>query len=167
VPGEPGAFYTITGLEHTTRGNPNYESDVHQMMTEKRFRKFESMKKDIPPADIIGDENANIGIAGWGSTIGAIIEGMEIARTQGVKSKLIKSVMIFPQHEESFREFFNSCDSIIVPEMNYQGQYAALLKSRYGIKPVEMHIPAVDPVSPAKIAARHGFEYQSIRCCLR
>ena len=154
VPGEPGAFYTITGLEHSVIGNPNYEADVHSMMTAKRFRKFETMIQDLPPADVIGDENAEIGIATWGSTLGAILEGMEIARNEGIKSKLIKSIMIFPQHEDSFREFFASCKRIIVPEMNYQGQYAALLKSRYGIKPIEIHIPAVNPVSPAKIAQK-------------
>ncbi len=152
VPGEPGAYYTITGLEHTEKGNPNYESHVHSAMTEKRFRKFEAMVPDFPGADILGDNDAVIGIAGWGSTIGAILEGMAIAREKGVKSKLIKSIMIHPQREAVFREFFDSCRTIIVPEMNYLGQYAALLKSRYGIKPIEIHIPAVDPVSPQKIA---------------
>jgi 2-oxoglutarate ferredoxin oxidoreductase subunit alpha len=79
---------------------------------------------------------------------------MEIAKARGVKAKLIKSIMIYPQHEESFRQFFDSCKRVIVPEMNYQGQYASLLKSRYGIKPVEIHIPAVNPVSPQKIAQK-------------
>jgi 2-oxoglutarate ferredoxin oxidoreductase subunit alpha len=154
VPGEPGAVYTITGLEHTVKGTPNYESEVHSMMTAKRHRKFDSMRVDLPKADILGEKDAEIGIAGWGSTIGAILEGMEIARNQGVKSKLIKSIMIHPQHEDSFREFFASCKKIIVPEMNFQGQYAALLKSRYNIEPLEIHIPAVDPVSPKKIAEK-------------
>jgi 2-oxoglutarate ferredoxin oxidoreductase subunit alpha len=152
VPGEEGAYYTITGLEHTEKGNPNYESEVHSAMTKKRYRKFESMKADLPPADVHGDKDAPIGIVGWGSAVGAIMEGMEIARKEGVKSKLIKSIMIYPQEETSFRTFFASCQKIIVPEMNHQGQYAALLKSRYGIKPIEIHIPAVDPVSPRKIA---------------
>jgi 2-oxoglutarate ferredoxin oxidoreductase subunit alpha len=154
VPGEPGAVYSTTGLEHSVTGNPNYEEEVHSMMTAKRFRKFESMVADLPEADILGDETAEIGIAGWGSTIGSILEGMQIAKKQGVKTKLIKSIMIHPQHEDSFRKFFTSCKKIIVPEMNYQGQYADLLKSRYGIKPIEIHIPAVNPVSPLKIAQK-------------
>lgn len=154
VPGEEGAYYTVTGLEHTTKGTPNYESDLHGMMTAKRFRKFDSMVADLPPADVIGDKDAVIGIASWGSTVGAIMEGMEMARKKGVKSKLIKSIMIHPQEENSFRRFFDSCKKIIVPEMNFQGQYAALLKSRYGIKPIEVHIPAVEPVSPGKIAQK-------------
>lgn len=154
VPGEEGAFYTITGLEHNLKGRPNYESDLHWQMTKKRYRKFEAMIEDIPEADVIGDKDADIGIAGWGSSIGAILEGMELGRLKGAKSKLIKSLMIFPQHQKSFEKFFAGCKKIIVPEMNYQGQYAALLKSRYGIKPIEMHIPSVDPVSPAKIAQK-------------
>jgi 2-oxoglutarate/2-oxoacid ferredoxin oxidoreductase subunit alpha len=152
VPGEEGAFYTITGLEHTITGNPNYEAQVHQMMTEKRFRKFSTMIEDLPDVEIMGDKDAEIGIATWGSTLGAVFEGMEIARQSGVKSKLIKSMMIHPQREDSFREFFASCKKVIVPEMNFQGQYAALLKSRYNITPVEIHLQSVDPVSPSKIA---------------
>jgi len=124
------------------------------MMTAKRFRKFDSIVEDLPHADILGDETAEIGIAGWGSTIGSILEGMKLAKQQGVKTKLIKSIMIYPQRENLFRKFFASCKKIIVPEMNYQGQYAALLKSRYGIKPIEIHIPAVNPVSPLKIARK-------------
>ncbi|MBN2410817.1 2-oxoacid:acceptor oxidoreductase subunit alpha [candidate division KSB1 bacterium] len=154
VPGEDGAFYSITGLAHNTAGNPNFESEVHLTMTQKRFRKFKSMVKDLPPVEIIGDADADIGIACWGSTYGAIFEGMQIARHNGVKTKMIKSIMIYPQDEESFKTFFASCKKIIVFEMNFQGQYAALLKSTYNIKPVEVHIPSVDPVSPAKIAAK-------------
>ncbi len=154
VPGESGAVYSTTGLEHSVTGNPNYEEEVHSMMTAKRFRKFDSIVEDLPHADILGDETAEIGIAGWGSTIGSILEGMKLAKKQGVKTKLIKSIMIHPQRENLFRKFFASCKKIIVPEMNYQGQYAALLKSRYGIKPIEIHIPAVNPVSPLKIAQK-------------
>ncbi|MBI4558520.1 MAG: 2-oxoacid:acceptor oxidoreductase subunit alpha [Candidatus Hydrogenedentes bacterium] len=154
IPGEEGGFYTITGLEHTPSGNPNFESNVHSMMTEKRYRKMKAMCVDLPPADVLGDKDALIGIVTWGSTLGSVVEGMELAREQGVKSKVLKSIMINPQHEDSFREFFASSARIIVPEVNYEGQYAALLKSRYGIQPVEMHISAVDPVSPAKIANR-------------
>jgi 2-oxoglutarate ferredoxin oxidoreductase subunit alpha len=112
------------------------------------------MVADIPKADVYGDEDAEIGIATWGSTLGAVLEGMQLARKEGVKSKLIKSIMIYPQHQESFQAFFTSCKKIIIPEMNFQGQYAAVLKARYNIKPIEMHIPAVDPVSPKKIAQK-------------
>ncbi len=154
VPGEEGGLYTVTGLEHTPMGNPNYDGAMHKTMTEKRYRKFASMREDIPPARVIGDQDAVIGIAAWGSTVGAVLEAMELAREQGVKSKLITSIMINPQHEDSFREFFESCERIIVPEMNHEGQYAALLKSRYGIRPIEMHIQAVDPVSPGMLARK-------------
>ena len=152
VPGEEGAIYTCTGLEHSEVGNPNYEPEVHRLMTEKRFKKFETMLEDIPAPEIIGDADAVIGFAAWGSPAGAIIEGMEMAREEGVPSKLIRSLMIHPQREDAFREFFDSCDRIIIPEMNFQGQYAALLKARYGIRPIEMHLPGILPVSPRKIA---------------
>ena len=52
----------------------------------------------------------------------------------------------------AFQKFFDSCRKVIIPEMNFQGQYAALMKARYGIRPIEMHFPGVLPVSPLKIA---------------
>ena len=67
---------------------------------------------------------------------------------------MIKSIMIYPQDEEAVKAFFDSCQKIIVFEMNFQGQYAALLKATYNIKPDEVHIPSVDPVSPARIAKK-------------
>lgn len=152
VPGEEGAFYSVTGLEHSETGNPNFAAGVHLRMQEKRFRKFESMKADLPLPKIIGDEDAGIGLTCWGSPVGAVIEGMEIAREEGVRSKLITSIMINPQREEVFREFFDSCQKIIIPEMNHSGQYAQLMRSRYGIRPVELHCPGVTPVSPRQIA---------------
>ncbi len=152
VPGEEGAFYSVTGLEHSETGNPNFDAGVHIRMQEKRFRKFEAMKKDLPAPKLIGDQQAEIGLACWGSPTGAVIEGMEIARREGASSKLITSIMINPQPEEEFQRFFDSCRKIIIPEMNHSGQYAALMKSRYGIRPVEMNFPSVKPASPRLVA---------------
>ena len=152
VPGEEGAFYSITGLEHSETGNPNFDAGVHIRMQDKRFKKFESMKVDLPAPKIVGDEDAKIGLTCWGSPMGAIIEGMEIAREEGVSSKLITSIMINPQPEDEFRNFFDSCEHIIIPEMNHSGQYASLMKSRYGIRPIEVHCPGVLTVSPRQIA---------------
>lgn len=154
VPGEEGAFYSVTGLEHSDTGNPNFDADIHHRMQEKRARKFESMKAEIPSPQIFGDETAEIGLATWGSPTGAVLEGMEIARSEGVQSKLITSIMINPQREDEFRQFFDSCKQIIIPEMNHSGQYAALMKSRYGIRPIEIHCPSVRLVSPREIADR-------------
>ena len=154
VPGEKGAYYTVTGLEHSEYGNPNFDADVHQSMSDKRFRKFESMKAELPAPIIRGDLDAAIGLTCWGSTLGSIEEAMEMAREKGVKSKLIQSIMINPQPEEQLQAFFDSCERIIIPEMNQQGQYASLLKSRYGIRPIEMHFAGVNPVSPKQISQK-------------
>ncbi|NNE66681.1 MAG: hypothetical protein HKN33_08940 [Pyrinomonadaceae bacterium] len=123
-------------------------------MQQKRARKFETMKAELPRPQIFGDEDAEIGLTCWGSPTGAILEGMEIARAEGIKSKLITSIMINPQPEEEFRAFFDTCREVIIPEQNHSGQYAGLMKSRYGIRPVEIHCPSVKLVSPRSIAEK-------------
>ncbi|MEZ5306701.1 MAG: 2-oxoacid:acceptor oxidoreductase subunit alpha [Pyrinomonadaceae bacterium] len=154
APGEDGAFYSITGLEHSDTGNPNFDAAVHERMQAKRYRKFESMMAELPAPTTIGDDDAEIGITCWGSVTGSVIEAMELAREEGIKSKLMVSMMINPQPEAYFRAFFDSCREVIIPEMNYSGQYAALMKSRYGIRPVEMQIPSVTLPSPKAIAEK-------------
>ena len=39
IPGTEGFLFDATGLEHTEKGRPDYSSEIHSKMTEKRHRK--------------------------------------------------------------------------------------------------------------------------------
>ena len=120
-----------TGLEHSELGRPRYDEASHERMTEKRFRKLEAAVQDAPTADHFGDPSAEIGIVAWGSTVGPVAEAVEQAREMGISVEAIAPKMLWPLPDHQLAEFVRSKRVVIVPEVNYTGQFADLLAARY------------------------------------
>jgi len=131
VPGQAGGQYVATGLEHSELGRPRYDPDSHTKMTEKRFRKLQTAAGDAPPADRYGDPSADIGIITWGSTMGAAVEAVDVAGERGIAVEALAPRMLWPIPDRQVEQFVRSKRVLIVPEVNYGGQYADLLAARY------------------------------------
>ncbi|MGF1640102.1 MAG: 2-oxoacid:acceptor oxidoreductase subunit alpha [Rhodospirillales bacterium] len=130
VPGEDGGIHTITGLEHNELGRPNDQPDMHELMSEKRHEKlFAALKHpDITISKRFGDDGpVDVGILGWGSTFGEILEAMLIAREEGIRCSAMKVVMLSPLPVQPIAEFFDDCREVLIPELNYEGQFANLV----------------------------------------
>ena len=128
IPGTPGGMFVSTGLEHTENGTPAYDSKTHTEMTDKRYRKIQGVLEEAPKPEWIGDKrNIQVGILAWGSTTGAAHEAVLKASKKGIKSALFKTVMMNPLPVEQIIKFSNACKHILIPELNYTGQYANLL----------------------------------------
>ncbi|NIS74907.1 MAG: 2-oxoacid:acceptor oxidoreductase subunit alpha [Deltaproteobacteria bacterium] len=148
IPGEEEISYTATGLGHDEMGAPNYDIAVNRELTEKRFRKFDTMLSDLPPPEFFGEEDAPNLIVTWGSTFGAVLEAVERLREQGYALRVAKVQTIFPQHEEIMREALSRAKKIIIPEQNQLGQFAKFIKGVYGVSADEVHLPSGAPVRP-------------------
>ncbi len=135
VPGDEGFQHTVTGLEHDESGRPSDLPDIHQKMSQKRHDKLKSAIKH-PGINItkrFGDKGkVEVGMIGWGSTFGEILEAMIQARKEGIRCAAMKVVMLSPLPVAPIASFFASCNEILVPELNYQGQFANLLSSALG-----------------------------------
>ncbi len=136
----PGAFtYVATGLEHDEHGHPNYEPEDHTAMMEKRFRKLATAAEELPRPQRYGDEDATIGIIGWGSTEGAIHEAVDRARAQGYKVAALHPKILSPLPDRAIRDFIRSVKTVIVPECNFTGQFANLLGAKYGLQAIRVN----------------------------
>ncbi len=134
LPGMRGGQYTAEGLTHVPSGAPDYTPEWHRAMMEKRFQKLRSARPDIQRWRMLeewGDEDAELGIIGWGSTIGPVREAMEMARAHGIKSAAIYPKCITPLPDEELRLFIAKHPTVLVPELNYTGQFAHVLRARY------------------------------------
>jgi 2-oxoglutarate/2-oxoacid ferredoxin oxidoreductase subunit alpha len=131
IPGQAGGQYVATGLEHSEMGRPRYDDASHTRMTEKRFKKMESAAQDAPPADRFGDPSAEMGIVTWGSTMGPVAEAVEQARERGIPVDAIAPRMVWPLPDHQLADFLRGKKVVIVPEVNYTGQFADLLAARY------------------------------------
>ncbi|MCG8635002.1 MAG: 2-oxoacid:acceptor oxidoreductase subunit alpha [Desulfobacterales bacterium] len=126
IPGTPGGISFYTGLEHDEDGRPNYSDKGHLAMSEKRFRKHMAVLDDAP-APVISDfqkERADIGVISWGSSAGAAHEAVATARKEGINAASFSSMMLSPFPEEALKEFSDRCEKILVPELNFSGQFA-------------------------------------------
>jgi len=131
IPGTPGGAYVATGLEHTQAANTSSDARNHAAMTEKRFKKLEGVLEKAPPAHEYGDPTAEIGFLTWGSTLGVVAEAIDRLATQGIKAHALAPRMVWPLPTHQIDPFLRNKRTIIVPEVNYTGQFAQLLKSHY------------------------------------
>lgn len=137
IPGTPGGMFFSTGLEHDERGKPSYDTITHTMMTEKRFRKHSAILDEAPPPLITGTEHAaDVGVISWGSAAGAAHESVRIACAEGINAAAFSTMFLSPFPEDALRKFCGRCKKLLIPEMNYSGQFAGMI-SRFMEKPYE------------------------------
>jgi pyruvate/2-oxoacid:ferredoxin oxidoreductase alpha subunit len=131
IPGTLGGAYVATGLEHTQAANTSSDARNHSAMTEKRFRKLEGARKKAPLAHEYGDPSAEIGFLTWGSTLGVVAEAIDRLAARGIKAHALAPRMVWPLPTDQIDAFLKNKSRVIVPEVNYAGQYAQLLKTHY------------------------------------
>ncbi len=131
IPGQAGGQYIATGLEHNEAGLHRYDEATHTIMTQKRFRKLERAALEAPEADRFGNPSAEIGILTWGSTVGSVIEVIRNAELEGIELDMLAPRMLMPLPDPQLRPFIESKRVIILPEVNYSGQFANMIASQY------------------------------------
>ena len=159
VPGMGMPAYVATGLEHDEHGHPDYEPDDHEEMMRKRYRKLETAAAELPAPVRYGDEDAVIGIIGWGSTEGAIQEAIDRARANGYRVASLHPRILSPLPDQAIHTFIQSVTKVIVPECNYTGQLANLLGAKYGLKAIRVNKFGGIPFTAADIL--HAIEEAS------
>jgi 2-oxoglutarate/2-oxoacid ferredoxin oxidoreductase subunit alpha len=152
IPGTPGGAYVATGLEHTQAANTSSDARNHSAMTEKRFQKLEGVLKNAPPAHEYGDRSAELGFLTWGSTLGAVIEAIDRLAGQGIKAHALAPRMLWPLPTQQIDPFLKNKRVVIVPEVNYTGQFAQLLKTHYqNVEFTRLNVYGGQPFSVARI----------------
>ncbi|MGY8789642.1 MAG: 2-oxoacid:acceptor oxidoreductase subunit alpha, partial [Pseudomonadales bacterium] len=130
-PGTPGLEHRIGGIEKSyDTGNISYDADNHQKMTDTRRDKVLGISKDIPLQEVsMGNASGKLAVVGWGSSFGAIHQGVKHCREEGhdVSHIHIRHLWPFP---DNLHELLAGFDKIIVPEMN-TGQLVKMLRSEF------------------------------------
>jgi len=138
IPGDKGNMHVVTGLEHNELGRPNDSAEMHEAMSRKRHEKLKAALRhpDFTHYKRFGDEGpVDVGVISWGSNFGECLEAMLKARGEGIRCAAMKVVMLSPFPTEAVAAFMADCKEVLVPELNYQGQFANLLQAHVA-KPV-------------------------------
>ena len=123
IPGGPGA-YVANGSEHDEIGDTTHLPRHHVRLMERRFKKLDLLDGahyEIENAD------ADVVIMPWGSSKGPAREAYDRLRADGADIGWVYSVALNPLPEEVL-SVLKSGKRVIVPELNYLGQWSALLR---------------------------------------
>lgn len=134
LPGMKGGQYVAEGLEHNAEGEPNYDLQWRTTNMEKRARKVQRARQEVEPLKLyerFGDDAAEIGIVGWGSTIGPVKEAVERAHAEGIQVAVLYPKLLYPLARTLIEEFIAKRKAIIVPELNYAGQLARMIQAEF------------------------------------
>lgn len=124
IPGGPGS-YVANGSEHDAMGDTTHLPARHIQMTERRFSKLSLLNDGTYESD---NEDAEILIVPWGGSKGPAYEAYEQLKKDKVDIGWMYTMYIHPMPEKML-EMLRSKKLVIVPELNYMGQYSSVLRS--------------------------------------
>ena len=125
IPGTEGFTHRLGGLEK------DYDTSAISTdpMNHQRMVKARQVKIDkIADLEVVGDEDADLLIVGWGGTYGHLYEAMETMQEQGKKVALAHFKFINPLPKNT-AEVLKKYKKVVVAEQN-NGQFANYLRSK-------------------------------------
>jgi 2-oxoglutarate ferredoxin oxidoreductase subunit alpha len=121
IPGQPDGMYRLTGLAHDDKSQVSYNPDNNQLTSALRSRKLAAFKKTLKPPKVHGDEEGDLLVVGWGSTLGAIEEAVDIMRKGGASVSSLHLRFLSPL-EPGLKEIFQRFKKVITVEINYSDE---------------------------------------------
>jgi 2-oxoglutarate ferredoxin oxidoreductase subunit alpha len=129
IPGMLGGEYILTGLAHNRHSKIAYDSASNQEGANMRSRKLAALAATLKPPEVHGDAEGDLLIVGWGSTLGAIEEAVDIARDQGKSVSSLHLRFLSPL-EPGLEEIFKGFRKVMTIELNYSDDPDAPLISK-------------------------------------
>ena len=151
IPGMEGFAHRLGGLEK------DYDTSAistdpanHQKMVTTRQGKIDKIADYIPELEVIGDEDADLLIVGWGGTYGHLCETMEIMHEHGKKVALAHFKFINPLPKNTI-EVLSRYKKVVVAEQN-NGQFANYLRGKVpGFNPYKFNRVKGQPFIVARL----------------
>ena len=148
LPGTPGS-YIANGSEHDVFGDTTHLGRYHIHMTERRFGKLKLLEDGDYEAENV---SAKVAVMPWGGSKGSVREAFDQLAAAGVDLGWYYTMYISPLPAAMLAEL-QSKELVIVPELNYQGQMAGLLRAQ-GVNAEAITQYTGLPFGPTELAGR-------------
>ena len=123
IPGGPGS-YVANGSEHDAMGDTTHLPARHIQMTERRFIKLKLLNDGTFESE---NESSGIALVPWGGSKGPAFDAFNALKEEGVDLAWYYTMYIHPMPEEMLSALKEK-ELVIVPELNYMGQFASVLR---------------------------------------
>ncbi len=129
--GTDGYMHQIGGLEKDElSGGVSYDGQNHEKMVQTRAEKVKRIENHIPEQDILGHEDSDLLVVGWGGTFGHLYTAVEeLFNEDGTKVALAHFNYINPLPRNTY-EVLKKYKKILVCELN-MGQFANHLRMTF------------------------------------
>ena len=124
IPGSPGS-YVANGSEHDEMGDTTHLPSRHIQMTERRFSKLKLLEEDDYESD---NTQESIALLPWGGSKGPSLEAYNALRQNGIPLSWYYTMFLNPLPPSLLNELKQK-RLVIVPELNYQGQFSGILRA--------------------------------------
>ena len=128
LPGNPGA-YVANGSEHDDIGDTTHLPERHIQMTQRRFSKVKLLEEEDYERE---GTDFSVALLPWGGSKGPTREAYDILERQGAPVGWYYTMFLNPLPPKLLEELKQK-DLVIVPELNYQGQFSQILRGA-GVK---------------------------------
>lgn len=134
LPGTPDGFSLSNSYEHDEFGWVTEEPESRKRMVEKRTRKGETYKREMPQPGLIGAPDASLTIVSWGSNKGPILGAMKFLQGEGIVVNYLHLTHLSPFPAERVAELLTQAKRTLLIENNGTGQLGQLIRAETGIE---------------------------------
>ena len=134
IPGMKDRQYQIGGLERDIKtGSISYESNNHQIMTDRRAQKIKTIQAELPSIDSmnhwLGASSGDILVIAWGGTHGTVLTAVEglLAEGQPIAYLHLRCLNPLPI---VLKDLIYAFKRVWVPELN-NGQLSKILREKF------------------------------------
>lgn len=129
LPGTPGLEHRVGGLEKMPGGALSADPENHEYMVAQRAAKVAAMADFIPELEVMGEQEGDILLVGWGGTYGHLYTAATQLLAQGKKIGFAQFDYINPLPKNTAK-VFAGFKKILVCELN-SGQFADYLRAKH------------------------------------
>lgn len=130
-----GTMVNVDSDEHDEFGNITESAEVRVRMVDKRAKKLELLKEDLLEPELLGSEDPDILLLGFGSLHSPLSEAVELLNAEsGSKFSALVFGDVWPLPTKKLEELSSKVKLLINVEQNSTGQLAALISQVTGIR---------------------------------
>jgi 2-oxoglutarate ferredoxin oxidoreductase subunit alpha len=130
IPGFGAGVVVVDSDEHDEEGHITEDLDLRAKMVEKRFtKKMEKIREEVIPPELVGNEDYEILVLGWGSTYGTIKE--VVNELDSDKIAFLHFKQVYPLSTNTLN-YLKKARKTIIFENNVSSQFGNLIKLELG-----------------------------------
>lgn len=127
-----GIFWN-TGDESDETGHITEDPILRVKMMDKRMSRLDLILKNIPDVEqVVSFGVKEYTIISWGSTIGPVLDAIDLLKKEGISIGLIQLKLMNPFPSDYVNSLLKDAKTIIDIEANYSGQLGKLFKQNVG-----------------------------------